>query len=219
MNFNQYECGGGVAKPVNPFEEYVPRYNFNGSIAGQSKSQFYQSFQTWLQSQPTIHCSPEIKGIYPVGEFGEVVWQYEIENEPDFWFSSRDQSHFKGGFSEYTEYMLSIGCKATRLFLEHIGPKKQESDPFKAKPFLTKKQNGSKQEKRFIIPEQGMPAPLTTFEGKYGFPMSDINFENQMTFVWTLGDKSGMNEQEKRTLLEIIQMYLEGVESNNKQSK
>jgi len=64
----------------------------------------------------------------------------------------------------------------------------------------------------YQIPEQGMPEPATTFEGKYGFPATDLNFESPMSFVWTLGEKSGMNATEKRTLLEIIQMYLEGKE-------
>lgn len=66
-------------------------------------------------------------------------------------------------------------------------------------------------ETQYQIPEQGMPIPPTTFEGKYGFPMSDLSFETPMSFVCTLGAKSNMNQQEKRTLLEVIDMYLEGV--------
>lgn len=70
--------------------------------------------------------------------------------------------------------------------------------------------DNKKAEQTYGIPELGMPAPPTTFEGRYGFPMSDLNFESPMSFVWTLGVKSKMDNQEKRTLLEVIEMYLEG---------
>lgn len=112
MSFINYDCKNGIAVPVNPNFKLGDYGNEMGLLPVINPD--WTAFETWLKSQPTLHCDPELSGVYPVGEFGEPDLQrwMEFDNK---WIKAIKN---KAGFTY-------------RYFIEHIGPKKQESNPIK----------------------------------------------------------------------------------------
>lgn len=126
-NAKEIRCSGGVAVPVNPYKIMSvkrPPLPFDQDDAIDNNS-LHDQFKTWLSQQPTLYCDESLNGIYPVGEFGEVVWQW---NTGKIWRDERPKEYKI--YKDYTEYSSFMKTHAftTRLFLKHLGPKNQERE-------------------------------------------------------------------------------------------